>query len=92
MALLCSVESNVAAFVDLSVVPSFGDVEATSRVRWGDESQTVKTTVVDDALFQAALDLSTQCGSWTLGASYALGIGGDDRLDNAFTLKARYAF
>ncbi len=82
----------LAPFVDLSVVPSFGDDEAASRVRWGDASAAIRTKVVDDAPFQAALGLSAECGSWTLGASYDLGIGGDDRLDNAFTLKARYAF
>lgn len=78
--------------VDLAIVPSFGDDEATSKVRWGNVSQTIKTNVVDDAPFQAALGLDATNGSWTFGAFYDLGIGGDDRLDNAFTLKARYAF
>lgn len=78
--------------VDLSIVPSFGDDEATSKVRWGNVSQTIKTHVVDDAPFQASLGLDATNGSWTFGAFYDLGIGGDDRLDNAFTLKARYAF
>lgn len=78
--------------VDLAIVPSFGDDEATSKVRWGNVSQTIKTQVVDDAPFQASLGLDATNGSWTFGAFYDLGIGGDDRLDNAFTLKARYAF
>ncbi len=78
--------------VDLAIVPSFGDDEATSKVRWGNVSQTIKTHVVDDAPFQASLGLDATNGSWTFGAFYDLGIGGDDRLDNAFTLKARYAF
>ena len=78
--------------VDLSIVPSFGDDEATSKVRWGNVSQSVKTQVVDDAPVQATLGLDATNGSWTFGAFYDLGIGGDDRLDNAFSLKARYAF
>ena len=36
--------------------------------------------------------LNAENGSWTLGASWDLGVGSHDRLDNAFTLKARYAF
>ena len=82
----------LAPKVDLAVVPSFGDDEATSRVRWGNVSETVKTQVVDDAPFQATLGISAQNGSWTIGAAYDLGVGGDDRLDNAFTLKVNYAF
>lgn len=78
--------------VDLSIVPSFGDDEATSKVRWGNVSQSLKTQVVDDAPVQATLGLNATNGSWTFGAFYDLGIGGDDRLDNAFSLKARYAF
>lgn len=78
--------------LDLSIVPSFGDDEATSKVRWGNVSQSVKTQVVDDAPVQATLGLDATNGSWTFGAFYDLGIGGDDRLDNAFSLKARYAF
>ena len=82
----------LAPKVDLTVVPSFGDDEATSRVRWGNVSETVKTQVVDDAPFQATLGISAQNGNWTVGASYDLGVGGDDRLDNAFTLKAEFQF
>lgn len=82
----------LAPTVDLSVVPSFGDDEATSKVRWGGASSTIKTQVVDDAPFRASLGLNAQNGSWTIGASYDLGVGGDDRLDNALTLRARYAF
>lgn len=78
--------------LDLSIVPSFGDDEATSKVRWGNVSQSVKTQVVDDAPVQATLGLDATNGSWTFGAFYDLGIGGDDRLDNTFSLKARYAF
>lgn len=82
----------LAPKVDLAVVPSFGDDEATSKVRWQGVSETVKTQVVDDAPFQATLGISAQNGDWTIGASYDLGVGGDDRLDNAFKLKAVYAF
>ena len=82
----------LAPMVDLSVVPSFGDDEAESKVRWQGVSETVKTQVVDDAPFQASLGINAQNGNWTIGASYDLGVGGDDRLDNAFTVRARYAF
>ena len=82
----------LAPVVDLAVVPSFGDDEATSKVRWGSVKETIKTQVVDDAPFQASLGIDAQNGNWTIGASYDLGVGGDERLDNAFTLRALYAF
>lgn len=82
----------LAPKVDLSIVPSFGDDEATSKVRWGSVKETIKTQVVDDAPFQASLGIDAQNGDWTVGAAYELGIGGDDRLDNYFSLRARYAF
>lgn len=82
----------LAPAVDLAVVPSFGDDEAESKVSWQGISETVKTQVVDDAPFQASLGINAQNGNWTIGASYDLGVGGDDRLDNAFTVRARYAF
>ena len=82
----------LAPKVDLSIVPSFGDDEATSKVRWGNVKETIKTQVVDDAPFQASLGIDAQNGNWTIGAAYELGIGGDDRTDNMFKLKATYAF
>ena len=82
----------LAPKVDLSIVPSFGDDEATSKVRWGNVKETIKTQVVDDAPFQASLGIDAQNGNWTVGAAYELGIGGDDRTDNMFKLKAEYAF
>lgn len=82
----------LAPAVDLAVVPSFGDDEAESKVSWQGISETVKTQVVDDAPFQASLGINAQNGNWTIGASYDLGVGGDDRLDNAFSVRARYAF
>ena len=82
----------VAPMVDLSIVPSFGDDDATSKIRWQGLTETIKTKVVDDAPFQASLGVNAQNGNWTIGASYDLGIGGDDRLDNALTIRARYAF
>ncbi len=82
----------LAPVVDLAVVPSFGDDEATSKVRWSSVKETIKTQVVDDAPFQASLGIDAQNGNWTIGASYDLGVGGDDRLDNAFTLRACYVF
>lgn len=82
----------LAPMVDLAVVPSFGDDEAESKVYWQGISETVKTQVVDDAPFQASLGINAQNGNWTIGASYDLGVGGDDRLDNAFSVRARYAF
>ena len=82
----------LAPKVDLSIVPSFGDDDATSKVRWGNVKGTIKTQVVDDAPFQASLGIDAQNGNWTIGAAYELGIGGDDRTDNMFKLKASYAF
>ena len=82
----------LAPKVDLSIVPSFGDDEATSKVRWGNVKETIKTQVVDDAPFQASLGIDAQNGNWTVGAAYELGIGGDDRTDNMFKLKASYVF
>ncbi len=82
----------LAPKVDLSIVPSFGDDDATSKVRWGNVKETIKTQVVDDAPFQASLGIDAQNGDWTVGAAYELGIGGDERLDNFFSLRARYAF
>ena len=82
----------LAPKVDLSIVPSFGDDEATSKVRWGSVKETIKTQVVDDAPFLASLGIDAQNGDWTVGAAYELGIGGDERLDNYFSLRARYAF
>ena len=82
----------LAPKVDLSIVPSFGDDDATSKVRWGNVKETIKTQVVDDAPFQASLGIDAQNGNWTIGAAYELGIGGDDRTDNMFKLKASYAF
>ena len=82
----------LAPKVDLSIVPSFGDDDATSKVRWGNVKETIKTQVVDDAPFQASLGFDAQNGNWTIGAAYELGIGGDDRTDNMFKLKAEYAF
>ena len=82
----------LAPKVDLSIVPSFGDDDATSKVRWGNVKETIKTQVVDDAPFQASLGIDAQNGNWTIGAAYELGIGGDDRTDNMFKLKASCAF
>ncbi len=82
----------LAPKVDLSIVPSFGDDDATSKVRWGNVKETIKTQVVDDAPFQASLGIDAQNGNWTIGAAYELGSGGDDRTDNMFKLKASYAF
>ena len=82
----------LAPTLDLSIVPNFGDDEATSTVRWNNVKDEVKTQVVDDAPLRASLVLNAQTGDWTIGAAYDLGVGGDDRLDNAFTLKARYVW
>ena len=80
----------LSPMVDLSIVPSFGDDEATSTVSWRNVEDEVKTQVVDVAPFRASLNLNAEMGGWTVGASYDLGVGGGDRLDNAFTFKARY--
>lgn len=82
----------LAPMADISVVPSFGDDNATSKVRWGSVSESIKTHVVDDAPVQMSLGVNAQNGNWTLGASYDLDVGGDERLNNTFTVRARYAF
>lgn len=82
----------VAPSFDIAVVPSFGDDEATSKVRWNGASNSIKTKVVDDAPVQMSLGIKAQNGSWTFGAAYDLDVGGDKRLDNAFTLRAVYSF
>ena len=82
----------LAPTFDLSIVPNFGDDEATSTVRWNNVKDEVKTQVVDDAPVRASLGLNAQTGDWTIGAAYDVGVGGDDRLDNAFTLRARYVW
>lgn len=48
--------------------------------------------VTNDNQLKGTLDADTVTGDWTIGAAYDLGVGGDDRLDNAFTLKARYVW
>ena len=82
----------LAPMADISVVPSFGDDNATSKVRWGSVSESIKTHVVDDAPVQMSFGVNAQNGNWTLGASYDLDVGGDERLNNTFTVRARYAF
>lgn len=83
---------SVAPMADISVVPSFGDDEATSKVRWSTATETIKTQVIDDAPVQMTLGVNAQTGNWTVGASYELDMGGDERMNNAFTIRARYAF
>ena len=83
---------SVAPMADISVVPSFGDDEATSKVRWSTASETIKTQVIDDAPVQMTLGVNAQTGNWTVGASYELDVGGDERMNNAFSIRARYAF
>ena len=46
----------------------------------------------EDAPVQMSLGLDTVTGAWTIGSEWNLGVGSHDRLDNALTLKARYAF
>lgn len=82
----------IAPVFDLSVVPSFGDDEATSTIRWGSAVDVIKTKVVDDAPVQASLGLEVQSGNWTTGIAYDLGLGGDERFNNAFTARFRYSF
>lgn len=83
---------SVAPMADISVVPSFGDDEATSKVRWSTATETIKTQVIDDAPVQMTLGVNAQTGNWTVGASYELDVGGDERMNNAFSIRARYAF
>lgn len=77
---------------DLSFVPSVGAKKATSIVHFADMTEVVKTQVVDTAPVQMSVGLNAENGSWTLGASWDLGFGSHNRLDNALTFKARYAF
>ena len=83
---------SVVPMADISVVPSFGDDEATSKVRWSTATETIKTQVIDDAPVQMTLGVNAQTGNWTVGASYELDVGGDERMNNAFSIRARYAF
>ena len=83
---------SVSPMADISVVPSFGDDEATSKVRWSTATETIKTQVIDDAPVQMTLGVNAQTGNWTVGASYELDVGGDERMNNAFSIRARYAF
>ena len=83
---------SVAPMADISVVPSFGDDEAISKVRWSTATETIKTQVIDDAPVQMTLGVNAQTGNWTVGASYELDVGGDERMNNAFSIRARYAF
>lgn len=82
----------LAPSLDISVVPSFGDDDAKSKVTWRGVSDSVMTRVVDTAPVQMSLGIAAQTGKWNIGASYDLGIGDDKRLDNTLSLRAVYSF
>ena len=78
----------VAPMFDLSFVPAFGDKDAVAKFGANEEV----TRVVDTTPVQMSLGVNAQLNAWTFGVNYELGVGGDDRLNNAFNLNARYTF
>lgn len=78
----------VAPMFDLSFVPAFGDKDAVAKFGSAEEV----TRVVDTNPIQATLGLNAQIEAWTFGINYELGVGADERLDNAFNFSARYVF
>ncbi|MBP3439487.1 MAG: autotransporter domain-containing protein [Sutterella sp.] len=82
----------ISPLVDLSVVPSVGSKKASSIIRYGTASANIRTQVVDTAPVQLSLGLNAAGGAWMFGGEWHLTAGSHDRLDNAFSLKARYAF
>ena len=79
----------VAPTVDFSVVPAFGDKEATLKFAQGEETH---VNVVDTSVFQTKIGVSAQKDAWGFELFYKLGAGQDDRLNNTFNANVRYAF
>ena len=79
----------LAPMFDLSVVPTFGDKDATADYGFG-YSDAIR--VVDSNPVQATLGVSAQTGAWTFGVNYGLTAGSDDRMNNSLNASARYTF
>ena len=79
----------LAPVFDLSLVPTFGDKDASAEYLGG---ITETTRVVDSNPVQGTIGLEAQTGAFTFGLNYRLTRGGDDRTNNAFNANIRYAF
>lgn len=79
---------------DLSVVPAFGDKDADMQlgIQGASATDDLAVRVIDTTPVQASLCISATKGAWNFGLSYKLGVGGDERLDNAFNARVSYAF
>lgn len=79
---------------DLSVVPAFGDKDADMKlgIQGASATDNLAVRVIDTTPVQAALGISATKGAWNFGLSYKLGVGGDERLDNAFNARVSFAF
>ena len=81
---------NLAPTFDLSVVPAFGDKDATTK--YNGLTTEVITRVVDSSPVQATLGLSAQKEAFTFGINYTLGAGSDERQNHSFNANVRYTF
>ena len=81
---------NLAPTFDLSVVPAFGDKDATTK--YNGLTTAVITRVVDSSPVQATLGLSAQKDAFTFGINYTLGAGSDERQNHSFNANVRYTF
>ena len=81
---------NLAPTFDLSVVPAFGDKDATAK--YNGLTTEVITRVVDSSPVQATLGLSAQKDAFTFGINYTLGAGSDERQNHSFNANVRYTF
>ena len=81
---------NLAPTFDLSVVPAFGDKDATTK--YNGLTTEVITRVVDSSPVQATLGLSAQKDAFTFGINYTLGAGSDERQNHSFNANVRYTF
>ena len=81
---------NLAPTFDFSVVPAFGDKDATTK--YNGLTTEVITRVVDSSPVQATLGLSAQKDAFTFGINYTLGAGSDERQNHSFNANVRYTF
>ena len=81
---------NLAPTFDLSVVPAFGDKDATTK--YNGLTTEVITRVVDSSPVQATLGLSAQKDAFTFGINYTLGAGSDERQNHSFNANVCYTF
>lgn len=83
----------VVLAADLSIVPTFGDKDATMTLGLGSAIATKHDVqVVDSNPVQLGLGVDAQKGAWGFGVEWKLGAGSDDRLNNAFHARVNYAF